>query len=795
VLTGPPGAGKTFSVRHSAARLAEKMHESCLAEVFEPSELMVPIVVDLKLYNGDLWTLVERSLPLGISLADILSRCQVKVYLDAFNEMPREYLENGSWEVDFKRFLKDASQASIIITSRTEDQLNKIDFPIFSIDSVDRNFVKDQIEKCGIKTTTLFHEEMVSILQRPFFFQLFSCGSLAISPATQPSDIFNIFLARLTSDFQHRFGIAFDIMRPLAVLAQDALNRGEEAFPIAMAVRVIRDQLAVTDIDGSSAIDIVNWLVGKDFLLPYSGGRIAFFHQSITEYLAATELARNYTEAPHLLRERLTLRRWDQAIFLTLSLLPKKQSTRFVETIIEMDFPLALSAAKFMESGTEEVVDRLLNEIPKRVGIDFLMNFEIAMALQSFAPLSLCHEPQLRSIIELGDLVGGSAASCLLSLRGSEVKAEMLELLVKNCEQYNFCARVGRSLRKLILDTDIPKLVVLADRVQARLQNNEIKMCDGFDSALGTMLSGFSPTTVRDAFYDRNKSLEEQKVRLSVLCDVLQDARSPEALVVSRELLLAGVAEAAFCVHSILNYHAYKASPDVSAFGEEHVKRLIDFISDKDYGGWSIEVLKDIHMARPDLTRLIHDYCAKTSGVLHAALLYATALNDQYAVFDALKNLCDLSPQQLSKEPLELLSHFNLNWCGHEDILVQCLRTRHTKFAWKLIDTASMELHDTFGVLEIGPIQWWLEWIRDSEGTEDGKWFENRLSSLFARKLGDETKYAFVREFNNERSSYRSLLSRTILLARTDLSIDEFNEEAIVGNQNRQSGMRGFFSE
>ena len=778
VLIGHPGAGKSFSVRHSAARLAEKLHNRCLAERFDPNDVVVPIVVNLKLYDGDLWTLVEKTLPSDLSLANVLSRCHVKVYLDAFNEMPREYVEKGAWEADFSRFFKSASQAAIIITSRTIDELRNLDFPVFCIDSVNKEFVKGQIEKCGLRTIGLFQEEVVSILQRPFFFHLVSCGSLALSQATKPSDIFNTFLARLTSDFQHRFGIAFDVMRPLAALAQDAINRGEEAIPVAMAVRVMQDQLAASEIDGPSPTDIVNWLVGKDFLLPFSGGRIAFFHQSITEYLAATELARNYTEAPYLLRERLTLRRWDQSIFLTLNLLPREQATRFVETIMEMDFPLALSAVKFMESGAEEVVERLLSEVPKRVGVDFLSNFAIARALGSPVPVSLRHEPQLRNIMGLGNSVGGGAASCILSLRGREVKAEILQLLVENCDDYNFCAQIAGDLGMLILDTDVPELVTLADRVQTRYKNKEIKGWEGFDSALGHILSGLSPIAVRDAFYDRRKPLEEQEVRLSVLCDFLQFKKSHKALVVSCELLLAGVIKAIFCAHMILRSSKGRSNLDMSLFGEEHVKCLIMLSSEEEYGGWAIDVLRQICTARPDLICFVHDSCAKTSGVLHAALLSTIALNEKRAVFDVLSKLCDFSQQQLSKEPLELLSHLDLNWTGQEDLFVSLLRTRHTKLAWKLLEP-TFQHNDTLGVIEIGPIQWWLEWIRDRADTKDGYWLLSRLSSLFARKLNDETRYAFISELNNEHSPYPSLLAQRILLARTDLSTDDLNEEAI----------------
>lgn len=61
VLVGAPGAGKSYALRRAAANLAEKLHESCLAEKFEQKDAIVPILADLKLYRGDLADLVNRS--------------------------------------------------------------------------------------------------------------------------------------------------------------------------------------------------------------------------------------------------------------------------------------------------------------------------------------------------------------------------------------------------------------------------------------------------------------------------------------------------------------------------------------------------------------------------------------------------------------------------------------------------------------------------------------------------------------------------------------------------------------
>jgi len=105
LLTGLPGTGKTYSLRRSAARLAERLHEFCLSEPFDEKAIVVPILADLKLYRGDLGDLVSQTLPKSLPLDEVTRRFKVKILLDSFNEMPREYWESGSYESDFAEFL------------------------------------------------------------------------------------------------------------------------------------------------------------------------------------------------------------------------------------------------------------------------------------------------------------------------------------------------------------------------------------------------------------------------------------------------------------------------------------------------------------------------------------------------------------------------------------------------------------------------------------------------------------------------------------------------------------------
>lgn len=781
VLVGLPGAGKSFELRHSAARLANLLHERCLAECFDKAGIVIPLVADLKLYAGDVANLLEKALPTGINLADLISNFRVKIYLDAFNEMPREFIENGGWDVDFNQFLSNFPNASIIITSRTNDGLSKLDFPVFCIDMVDMSFVEAHLEKCGLNINGLFHYEMLEILQRPFFFKVAINGTLDLSKVTQPIDIYKNLIGMLVSDFQSRFSTVFDVSIPLAALAHTGINEGEEAIPLADAIRMIQDELTAAEIYDIKAANILNWLISRNFLLPLSGSRVSFFHQSVTEYLAATELARTYAATPHVLRDKLSLRRWDQTLFLTLSLLSEERAAKFLESIISMDFKLALSAAKYIEFGRDKIVAKLIAEIPKRLESDPGSTISISHMLESSLPVTLYHEPALRNLIKLGNATGGAAASCLLSLHGIDAMLEVFDLLVENCEDYNFCADIGRALRGLLSEADIPLLVSLAERVQHRLKMKEVENYQGFDSALGTMLSGFAPKTIYDAFFDPQKSLKEQEVYLAALCDFLQNTKTGEALEVSGELLLLGVTEAAVCIYFNSNFVNNNDTLDWSFFGKDHVMKLIQFIreGEEDKGEWGIGALRNLCIARPDLISFVQDVANNSKGIFRTALLYTVASNDFTIVFDSLKLLCKVSPEELSKEPIELLHHLELDWKGHENLFIELLRIRNTKFAWKLIESTGYTGEANIGTLEIGPIEWWLEWIMEASHTDEGWWFNDRLSRLFAANLKTEVHDAFVKEFNKKESPYRTVLATTILMARKDLTVEKLSEDAI----------------
>jgi hypothetical protein len=243
VLIGLPGSGKSYSLQRSAARLAEKLHESCLSDTFDEKTFVVPLLADLKLYHGDLDDLINRTLPNGLSLSDLSQRCKVKIYLDSFNEMPREYWESGSYEADFAKVIADNADASFIIGSRTTDGLSKVEFPFYGLDQIDEGFVTAELERLKIDVGGRFQREVRWLLQKPFYFQLVASRTVSLPEQAHPRDFYQTFFKGLTSSFQERFGQSFNLEYALSLAAYEAINRGQEAQPLADALQILEAQL------------------------------------------------------------------------------------------------------------------------------------------------------------------------------------------------------------------------------------------------------------------------------------------------------------------------------------------------------------------------------------------------------------------------------------------------------------------------------------------------------------------------------------------------------------------------
>jgi hypothetical protein len=775
ILIGLPGSGKSYSLQRAAARLGEKLHEICLSEVFDQERAVIPLLADLKLYRGDLYGLVNETLPNGLSLDDLGRRHKVKIFLDSFNEMPREFWETGSYEADFAKFIADHPDASFIIGARTNDGLSKLEFPSYRLDQIDGEFVGAELKRLGIDVGGRFHREVRSILQKPFYFQLIASGTVSLAKEAHPKVLYQMLFRGLITSFQERFSQRFNLEYALSLAAYEAINRGEEAQPLANVLEIFRTELEGAGLGEIQASNVANWLVSKSVLIPYRGARIAFFHQSTTEYLAACELARRYQRNPHVLKEKLNLRRWDQALFLTLSVLPPADTAPFIQTVAESDLALALNATKYLEFDRDEVVAKLLSEIPPR--IESLGPFErqIESAVLFGMELSDVHEPQLRELMKCGDAIGAAAVTRLVELKGASVKDELLQSLLEARDDYNYCCNgVASALKPFATSDDVQKIIALADSIQDQIPRNaDDHVAHGFTSGAAAFLSGLDVPVVREGFLPKEKSEQLSEIRARILCGFLQEKHSTDALELAGELLIRSINKAATAIFFISHF----AKPDDRlssvTFSSEHVDRLVSMLNGKENESWSVKALRCICDARPDLTELVVAHASKSFGILKAALLYC-ASGETAPVFAALTELAEMGIKKRG-EGTHLLKQIELDWAGHETLFFQLLRLRDMGLVRVLVPEAyESQISSEF---DLGQIDWWLDWLMEERGSESGFWFIYQMAGLFAKARG--ARSAFVAEFNKQGSRYRSVLAYSVLPRFPDLTTDAFSEDAI----------------
>ena len=778
VLTGSPGAGKTYALRRSAARLADKLHESCLLEPFDPECLVVPILADLKLYNGDLAELVSQKLPSSLPLDEVTKRFKVKIFLDSFNEMPWKYLENGSYEADFTTFITKIGNSSLIISSRTKDGLDKLGFPVYSLDQIDETDVETELQGLGIEIQGPFFREVLSLLQRPFYFQQVASGTVKLpKEAYHPRDFYRVFFENLRGRFETRFSAQLDIEIALSHAAYYALDRGEEAFLLSKLLRILKTSAETLDLVDIDALEIANWLVSASVLIPYTRGRVAFVHQSVTEYLAASELARKYQSNPDILNEKLSIKRWDQALFMTLSLLPEALAETFLNDIIKADFELALHAVKYLEVGREEVVSKLLSEIPERIQALGSFDFNIGWIVESHLPVTDVHEASLRTLIGLGGGIGAAGVSRLVELKGEGVKDELLQLLVDRPDDYNLCCNgVAPALKPFATDEDAKKVTAWADSIKTAPDNDKLL---GFISGAAEFLSGLDLSVIRQEFVPADGSKEISIVRGQVLCSILEKHHSTVALDLAGELLCRGITEAATAIYFISNFAKPDEELSWDSYGPEHVRHLLSILDTED--SYALDALKCLCAGRSDLSEAVRQEASKKSGIEKAALMHCVSPDNFAPVFQALGELVEMGDEQRHEQPLQILDGLSYDWpwTGQEELFVQLLRLRNVRLATLLFGGSDPPTVPGLGKLNIGPIYWWLEWMMEVWASGANTWFLHQLGGLFDNHLNRDVQCEFVLEFNKPSSKFRMLLFQFVLPHFTDITTDMFSEDAI----------------
>jgi len=767
LLIGLPGAGKSYSIRQAAGKLALALNKICLGENCNINDLTVPILADLKNYKGDLISLLSDSLPPTITVDEVIENFNLTIFLDSFNEMPREVLEKGTYTTDLSNLFEKAPQAKILIGSRTSDGLSDLNLCAYKLDEIDIAFVKTALNSQGITLNQKFKREMLWLLQRPYFFSHLQDKDINFSEITSPKDFYSTYIKNIETHLNEQFSLNLNLIATLSRTANDSLSSGLEAFPIEIITRHISEALPNSSLP---PLDIINWLISKSFLISYPQGRVGFIHQSVTEYLAATYLANQYLQSPSILLEKIAFKRWDQALFLTLSLLPHAHFDSFIKDVIKIDLSLAINAAKYLEFDQEIVTQEILSYTLQHLDNQ---DYRVAFSLENHISASKSHEPVLLQLAETGGTIGSAAATILLRTFGNRTKPLIYALIKKHCEDFNFCSHICSSLANHITASDIEDLTTLINDVSQTLDHQN---GTAFAYGIKSLLHENDLTEV----YDLLKPENADDLKGEILCEILSSHKSSQALEIAGTLLLKGVRKAPISIYFIAEYT--KETLSWETYNIKHALCLIEgVIAGTSDSRWNFAALRHLCLARENISSLVKSHASEQSGLTKITLLYAaTNLTTRQAFEELEHNLSSLPAYPNSKE-LRLIENFN--WENNKDLAFKLIKLKNRSLAnFVTGGSISHAKRNNTSSFEVNDINEWCEWLKiefnnEDDGDGDGDWFVNKISNFLGKNMGESSRKQILDSFNLPHKEHRSEIYH-FFISNLDVTSDELSDSA-----------------
>lgn len=727
-LIGLPGSGKSYALRLAATQLATELQQACMYDTLAATPLTLPVLLDLKLYQGDLRAQIAAELPAGFTLDQLRGDLRLKLFLDAFNEMPSEHLDDGALFKSLEEMKSEIKDLSYAITSRTPDGLpDRIGEPEFyEIDRFERRHVDAVLAEHQIKLSGRFAEDVRHLLSRPFFLHLVVEQLVEVPANATPRDLFASFVTKLQLAFSDRFESDLSLLPIFAKVAYRAIETESEAFPLAWLSDLITIQ--VPDAAAFSASDVVNWLIGREVLIPYTGRRASFVHQSITEYCAAVELVRRSQTDAISLRDTIASKKWDQCLFLALALMESETSEMVLAETIKADLGLAIDAVRYAEEGQSVAVTRLLGELifqTKNADREQFSNFWLQRL-----PVGSEHVDLLKQLLPLGDSLAGEAVQLIAQVLGVHFKPELLDLLEAHAGDFNFAVNgIAPALGPLINEGDLERLISIAEIWLARGPDN----C----SAIGRLMAWFGPESLLRATQTATGFVSPDMADL--LATGLSERSDNESFALLADLLIAHPERTTSSFSLALQRNRNEAGATLYRCLDH---RHIDAIWSARFSEslWD-HALSQVCSLRPDLKPYVEQMAEAYDGIEALALRYCSGADNQ-TLFAELEQLLESSDIALKDQPFNIFSLSELDWRGRETLLVQSLARDVPGLGFSLIESLRDISTLECGSVNLATMRPAIRLVEVELESDEQWWIQYRLGSIVAY-LGD----AEVRDF------------------------------------------------
>lgn len=762
LLIGLPGAGKTFALRLATAHIAQAVQQACLDDTIEKSNLVLPVLIDLKLYQGDLRAQIDAALPAGFSLKGLLGELRLKLFLDAFNEMPSIYLEEGSLPNSLEELRQELGEFDYVITSRTTDGLPTQGLSHYELARFDIDHVNRALADSGFTLSGPFEMDIRWLLTRPFFLHLVTSGKVQVPEGARPKDIYASFVNDLDRGFAERFFVNRPLITALSRVAYRALDDEREAFPLSW---LTDELLMIAGTSVTSTQDMVNWLIARGAVIPYSGGRISFVHQSITEYCAAVELVRLSEAGIFSQRETVALKKWDQCLFMALGMMAESKANEILDFLTRTDLALAFSAVRYADENQSASISKLLAILVER-GHDKTDSMPWHFGLPRL-PLGAEHAGYLEEILTFGGTLAGEAVEALTIIRGEDYKPTLLELLDREKDDYNFSVNgIARALKPLLVESDLPHLLTIA--IGAASTGNE-----NSGSAVRDVLSWFEPDKLIAAARDHMDSPPSPGL-LRILCGALGNREDKRSFEILADFVLELQDEAITAFYFCLPHDDDALKDMVGVLTLNHVHALWQGRFSAEF--WD-EALRRVCHLRPDLAEEMASIARGTEGIERIALLSCLS-GDLAIIHEELERLASQSNSELALQPFNITDLADLDWTGTGSLYPRLLVRDVPLLRSSLLGGSSpCEIRGlgSLGPEALIPIS---EMAAALQG-EEHYWHKRQLGGIVARYGDQDVRSYLLDQLSHGKLPVRRWVKTYVLPFLDNVSTDDMSEDAI----------------
>lgn len=771
ILIGNPGAGKSYSLRRTLFQIAQKVQSACLHKKFDVENIDFPVYIDLKLYDGDIFEMINQILPPEFSIQDLAYFKKVLFFFDSYNELPDKYSDNSKFKDDLTKLLTTLENSSTIITSRFSEGLTNLNYPVYQIENIDYEFIEKKLAESNSQIPNIFRREIINLLQKPLFFRLYQDQKISLFPEMIPVDIYKSFIKNVVFELKKDLGIDIPLEKIFQSLAYDLINRGTETFTLSEIEEILSDpQLSKAD-KAINTISLTNWLISENFIIPSSKSRLSFFHQSITEYFASLELAERYKDNSDVLNSILKYTRWDQCLYLTLGFLNKKNTIKFIQKIIKTDLLLAVKATKYLEYNFDEILLQILKMIQKMRHIDYSLSHHLAEL-----PANKTHKEILLQILNKKGNMGGTAAKLLQRIYDEDIKNILIKAMFENPLDFNFGSNLGEALSEII---EFQEFKLLFEKIKdINIDETEWEDGSGLAQGMENIAKSFRHDDIFEYFQDWTKFDELQK---NIIARIVYTEADDRSLSLLTEMVISGEKVAIFPFYIHLKFTSSEYSLNWATIPTSIIHSLINKLEVDRVGEWALECMFVILKERKDLLDYAKGLSAELRGMKKVAILYCDprSLEDFWL---EVSRISDLSLQEINHEPVFLFQAMEVNWKDKEDIFIKLLNIGNYDLDKALLE-ALYAISDGFFDFNSQPVHWWLEWMINipSNGKyKDNWWILNRLGNLLGSKINAQNQSLILDEFNKAESKYREIITEYILGNIPNLTLEALTEESIM---------------